>query len=67
MKQIGQDRQKTRLHWKQASYGGCVHYHQRFYIFITLGVGLPYEQFGDMLVVSCRGINQGFWSHVGCS
>ena len=27
---------------------------------------LPYEK-GGMLVVSIRGVNLGFWSHLGCS
>lgn len=42
MKQIGQERQKARLYWKQASYDGCVLSHT--------GNGTPYEKFGD----ACR-------------
>jgi len=29
-------------------------------------VGLAYER-GGMLVTSLRGVNFGFWSHLGCS
>ena len=31
------------------------------------GGGLPYETDTGMLVVSLRGVNFGFWSHLGCS
>ena len=31
------------------------------------GMGTPHMKGGGMLVVSRRGVNFGFWSHLGCS
>ena len=31
------------------------------------GVGTPHMKGLGMLVVSLRGVNFGFWSHLGCS
>ena len=31
------------------------------------GVGTPHVKGVGMLVVSLRGVNFGFWSHLGCS
>ena len=31
------------------------------------GGGTPHMKVEGMLVVSLRGVNFGFWSHVGCS
>ena len=31
------------------------------------GVGTPHMKGVGMLIVSLRGVNFGFWSHLGCS
>ena len=38
-----------------------------FVLFIPGGGGTPHMKGVGMLVVSLRGINFGFWSHLGCS
>ena len=38
-----------------------------FYIVIAQGVGALHVKVVGMLVVSLRGVNFGFWSHLGCS
>ena len=38
-----------------------------FYIVIARGVGALHVKVLGMLVVSLRGVNFGFWSHLECS
>ena len=51
----GEDRERGKNWWEELEARGGV------------GEGTPYVKGMGMLVVSLRGVNFGFWSHLGCS